>query len=100
MRRSLTSLVTVVRETGSKPPEAARTVAGGASAASDHRYRYAVQVPTPAGVAECVDAYRNPPRPLPGSESGHHTNPGGRSLALAPPATVRVASGDLASSAP
>src|SRR5258708_5178828 len=34
-------------EACSKPPEAAPTVAGGASAASDHRYSNAVRVSTP-----------------------------------------------------
>src|SRR5882672_6069613 len=45
-RRSSTSGI------GEKPPEVARTVAGGPSEASDHRIRIANPSPTPAGVAE------------------------------------------------
>src|SRR5947207_10212869 len=100
-RRWSLCVVIVVEEAGSKPPEAVRTVAGGASAASDHRYPYAVQSFDPVrgrGVSPVCRRHTETLRdPCRGRNSDITQIPGGRSLALAPPATVRVASGDASS---
>ena len=50
--------------------------------------------------AMCRRHTENPPRPLPGSEFELHMDTGGRSLALAPPATVRAASGGFIPASP
>src|SRR5438067_6846492 len=75
------------RRSAPKPPEVARTVAGGPSEASDHRIPYGVEI-DPRGVAyDARDAFQQAPairschvRDPSRVDLGHVDDTGGRSL--------------------
>ena len=90
-----------------KSPEAARTVAGGASASERPPGIHVMFELQPRQGSRRVSASNmtsaisgETPRPLTGSGLQLHMVAGGRSLALAPPATVRAASGGFESASP